>query len=138
MKTFLKFLEQEGLKDVLYDVFYKELLCNRYYVPKNKQELRRLAYRFGKEKIVWWLMFSSDVSEYAKLDGKALSKKQLLVISAYLGVMSWLLGIYFLPGFLAASIYLESPLWQELVKFFFEKKVKEYVSCTVPEYDGMD
>ncbi|WP_333023661.1 hypothetical protein [Wolbachia endosymbiont of Pentidionis agamae] len=115
VEEFLKFLESEKLKDILYSKFWWNE--NEHY-PKDKEELRWLIRKFGEHKIAWC---SSNVSHYAKLDDKTLSKKQILFISACVGVMFLLLGIYFVPGFVAASIYLK--LWQEFIRTYFEKKL---------------
>jgi hypothetical protein len=75
-KEFLKCLEQEKLKDVL----YKKLKWKEDYIPTKREEIKTLIDELGKQKLVWWL---PKISEYAQ--GKRFSKSQGLVAFLWIG-----------------------------------------------------
>ncbi|MGL9726462.1 MAG: hypothetical protein ACR5KV_08035, partial [Wolbachia sp.] len=58
-EEFLNFLEKEKLKSII----YKRLKWEKDYVPKSSEELKVLVYKFGKQRIIWWMPSVADCAK---------------------------------------------------------------------------
>ncbi|WP_264374741.1 MULTISPECIES: hypothetical protein [unclassified Wolbachia] len=100
-KKFIKFLERERLKSVLYE----RLKCQE---PKSHGEINQLFDEFGKLKIVWWM---PSVAESAR--GKKFSHGQVVAVLLLTGAVACslyeryrvlgLLSLSFLSGYVLHS-----------------------------------
>ncbi|WP_265032355.1 coiled-coil domain-containing protein [Wolbachia endosymbiont (group B) of Apotomis turbidana] len=118
-KKFIKFLERERLKDVLYE---------RLKWQKSHEEINQLFDEFGKLKIVWWM---PSVAESAR--GKKFSQGQVIVVLLLTGAVACslyeryrilgLLSLSFLSGYVLHSFLHFAKRIDRYTEIYHEVKV---------------
>ncbi len=120
-KEFIKFLERERLKSVLYERLKRQ-------ESKSHGEINRLFDEFGKLKIVWWM---PSVAESAR--GKKFSQGQVVVVLLLTGAVACslyeryrilgLLSLSFLSGYVLHSFLHFAKRIDRYTEIYHEVKV---------------